>query len=484
MLTNDDTIAAIATPAGAGGIGIIRLSGAEAPRILDVLFRRYQASEPWQSHRLYWGQIWEPASGTVLDEALAVLMRAPHSYTREQIVELHCHGGPALLSQVLAACLANGARLAERGEFTLRAFLNGALSLDEAEAVADLVSAQTGPAAQMAARQLQGALHRRLAPLEQELLALLAELTVGVDFPDDADVPRPEALLPRVAALRQGIKELLAGAAAGRIYREGLAVVLAGASNVGKSSLLNRLLQTERAIVTAAPGTTRDIIEESLNLDGLPLLLTDTAGLRELAELDEAEALGMARSRAALKAAQLALIVIDGQRGLDEVARELLAELTTADAGQSCDDSANRLPIKGRPCFLLLLNKADLLNERELVARLVELQELACDIDIAVVSAKTGAGITDLLAQIKSKALAAYEGAGREPLLNNLRHQQALLRAEEALAEAAVALTEDLPVDLVGIDLENAYQAIGEISGKTASEEVLSAIFANFCVGK
>lgn len=465
MITNEDTIAAIATPVGVGGVGIIRISGAEAPLILATLFKPYQAGVEWQSHRLYLGQVVEPLSGRVLDEALAVLMRAPHSYTREQVAELHCHGGSAVLSQVLAACLAAGARLAHRGEFTMRAFLNGALSLDQAEAVADLVGARTSMAAQLALRQLRGGLSSRLDSLERELLAVLARITVGVDFPEDADAPVAQELLPRLRNLRKQIAILLAGATAGRIYREGLSVVLAGASNVGKSSLLNRLLQAERAIVTAEVGATRDVIEEAVNVEGLPLLLSDTAGLRETAQLAEAELQGIERSRAAVAAAQIVLIVTDGALGLDTAARDLLAQTASP------------------PC-LLLLNKTDLLNLQETEARLAEYAKYCPAEDIVPVSAKTGAGMEELKTKIKTKALGGSAEAGPEPLLNNIRHQQALFRADTALTEAQAALCIGLPPDVAAIDLENAYQALGEISGKTVGEEVLSHIFANFCLGK
>jgi tRNA modification GTPase len=482
MFSPDDTIAAIATPLGPGGIGIIRISGVEAPHILSRLFRRYRSEESWQSHRLYLGLIVEPRSGALLDEALAMLMRAPHTYTREQMAELQCHGGPAVLSQVLAACITAGARLAERGEFTLRAFLNGALSLDEAEAVADLVSARTASGAQMAARQLQGALKQRLAPLEQELLDILTAITVGVDFPEDSDAPAAADLLPRLNALRCKIAQLLAGAEAGRIYREGYSVVLAGAVNVGKSSLLNRLLQTERAIVTAEAGATRDIIEEALNVEGLPLLLTDTAGLRDTTGLTEAEAQGIRRCRTALATAQLTLVVTDGLQGLDEMARALLDD--PAQAGYMREEPAGALVQKERPSCMLLLNKADLLSAEELQARLAQYQEQYPAHSIAVVSAKTGAGLAELLVQIKDKAMAGLAESGSSPLLNNIRHQQALLRADVCLQEAQATLADNQPLDLVAIDLENAYQAVGEISGKTVSEEVLVNIFANFCVGK
>ena len=500
MLAQDDTIAAIATPLGPGGLGVIRLSGDKAPHILSLLFRRYHSGEDWQSHRLYLGLIIAPQSGAVLDEALAALMRAPHSYTREQMAELQCHGGPAVLSQVLAACLAAGARLAERGEFTLRAFLNGALSLDEAEAVADLVSAKTSWGAQIATRQLRGALKNRLAPLERELLAMLAAISVGVDFPEDSDAPAAQDLLPRLAALRQSVAQLLAGAQAGRVYREGYRVVLAGAANVGKSSLLNRLLQTERAIVTAEAGATRDTIEEILNVEGLPLLITDTAGLRETTGLKEAEVQGIERSRAAIAAAQLTLIVTDGTQGLDDMARALLYRPTQDEPERECDSPADLecdalarpecdgpadLGLRpGRQDHLLLLNKADLLSAGELAARLAKYQEFYPASSIAVVSAKTGAGLAELAARIKEIAGAGFTDVDQTPLINNIRHQQALLRSDACLASAQQTLEEGLPPDLAGIDLENAYQALGEISGKTVSEEVLDHIFANFCVGK
>ena len=465
MLINEETIVAIATPLGSGGVGMIRISGAKAPLILHTLFKRYHHEEKWQNHRLYLGQIVEPVSGTVLDEALAVLMRAPHSYTREQVVEFHCHGGTVVLSQVLTACLAAGARLAQRGEFTLRAFLNGALSLDEAEAVADLAGAQNSSAAQIAVRQLRGALNCRTTLIEQELLDILAQITVGVDFPDDADALAAPQLLPQLMPLKHKITDMLSSAETGRIYREGLRTVLAGAVNVGKSSLLNRLLQTERAIVTDEAGATRDLIEEAFNLDGLPLLLTDTAGLRETAGLTETETQGIKRSRTALKAAQLTLIIIDAVCGLDSSATALLQELTPS----AC---------------LLLLNKADLVSSLKITALEKECAMLYPAYTLIVVSAKTGMGMDKLLTKIKEMAFTAYIDADREPLINNIRHQQALLKAEAALNDAIETLTKGLPPDLAAIDIENAYAAVGEISGKTVSEEVLNNIFANFCLGK
>lgn len=461
---NSDTIAAIATAAGTGGIGIVRISGPEAPALLERVFIRNQPGA-WQSHRLYLGQVRDPQSAALLDTALAVLMQAPHSYTREHVAELHCHGGPAVLRQVLAATVAAGARPAERGEFTLRAFLNGALSLEQAEAVADLISAKTTASARQAARQLGGGLMQRLAPLEQALLDMLAEITVAVDFPDDQDAPEAASLIARLEDLRAQIALLNATAQAGRVFREGISCVLAGASNVGKSSLLNRLLQAERAIVSATAGTTRDIIEETLDLDGLPLVLRDTAGLRE-AVSDEAEAIGMERSRAALELAQIVLIVLDASQGLDAKAQELA-----------------QIQAPGR-LLLFVLNKADLVTAEQLAELKALLTPYAAAEDMLVISAKTGQGLPQLIQRLREKALGSDYELGREPLLNNIRHQRALLDCDAALADAQATLTAGLPLDLAGIDLENAWQALGSISGKTASDEVITNIFANFCVGK
>jgi len=462
---DEDTIAAIATPLSPSGVGVIRISGAKAPHILFALFKRSHDTHNWQSHRLYFGSVIEPVSGALLDKALAVWMRAPHSYTQEQVVEFHCHGGPVVLAQVLQACLNRGARLAKPGEFTLRAFLNGALSLDEAEAVADLISAKTSTAAQLALNQLTGTLSNRLKPLEKELLALLAQIAVGVDFPEDADAPTAQYLLSRLQALRQTINEVLAGAMEGRLYREGLAVVLSGAGNVGKSSLFNCLLNSHRAIVDGEAGTTRDIIEETINVGGLPLILSDTAGFREQSGLSQVESQGIERSRAALAKAGLVLIVTDGILGLDNTAKALLQEISP----------------KKR---LLVLNKIDILNETELQKRLAEYAKCCPPQDVLAVSAKNGAGVSQLLAKIGEKALSGVNKTAGSPWLTNIRHQEALQKADSALAEAEAALTSGFTPDVAAIDLENAYIAIGEISGHTVGEEVLNNIFANFCLGK
>ncbi len=463
-MNTNDTIAAIATPSGAGGIGIIRISGIQARPILEQLFCPFK-QEPYQSHKMYLGKIYQPKTKAVLDKALAVLMASPNSYTKEDIVELHCHGGPLVLSLVLQAVLSCGARLAQPGEFTMRAFLNGALSLAEAEAVADLISAKTASSAGQAAQQLAGHLKAKIEPLEQKLLDLLAAITVAVDFPDDADCPSEQALISELTNLRQNISAILASADLGRIYREGINVVLAGAANVGKSSLLNCLLGDERAIVSAQAGTTRDIIEEGFNLDGIPLILRDTAGIRDSeAGLDEVEIIGIKRSRQALSLAQISLIIFDSQVGLDATALAILAEK----------------PAK----FMIIANKSDLLDPIQYKNLENELLNYAPLSDIAFISAKQNIGIEPFLAALKAKIIGNRKEEGREFMLNNIRHQEALKEADYHLAAAITTLEDGLTLDLCGVDLEAAWQALGTINGKTAAEEVITNIFANFCVGK
>lgn len=485
--TSNDTIAAIATPLGAGGIGIVRVSGPQAAAILSRLFTCGQESAardqlsspcgqesadrdqlsspcPLPPRRLVLGRL-QDAQGRELDRALAVLMPGPQSYTGEDVAEFQLHGGLRLLREALAAVIAAGARLATPGEFTLRAFVNGKLDLAQAEAVADLIRAKTRPAAQLAADQLAGRLSQAVAALEDDLLALMAAITVGVDFPDDADAPEPEQLLTQLEALISRGQSLLDTADQGRVWREGLRAALAGAVNVGKSSLLNALLEAERAIVASEPGTTRDVIEESLDLNGVLLQLSDTAGLRNPDQAGQVERIGMERSANALAQAQLALIVADASQGIDPEARRLWQQT------------------EGRP-RLLILNKADLVEAAE-VARLrgqfpPDQQEL-----VIPVSALSGQGLADLRAAITNLVGSGQADAeAGSAIISNVRHQQALLQAVDSLRRARAAIAEGVPADLAAIDLENACSSLGEISGRTTSEAVLDQIFSQFCLGK
>lgn len=451
----DDTIAAIATPIGSGGISIVRISGSQAQAVAAKIC----TIASWQPRYLHYGKIYQ-TDGTLIDDALIVYMPGPHSYTGEDIVELQSHGGAQVPAQVLAASIAAGARLAKPGEFTLRAFLNGRLDLAQAEAVDELIKAHTPEAASMLAQQLAGRLSRELAPIEYDLLDLLAAIEVGVDFPDDEDVLAPAEIIERIEALLQRIARLLQGAQEGRILKEGINVCLLGAANVGKSSLLNALLAEERAIVTKTAGTTRDVIEEYLNLAGLPILLSDTAGLRQ-AE-DEAEHLGIGKSRQKAEAAQLLLLVLDCSRPVSGEEKELIAEYAEKK-------------------MLILLNKCDLADGQSIRQYL---DQTYPQISYVLVSAKTGAGLADMEKTIKELVLSGQVSGQRAGLINNIRHQQALLVAEESLRQAEAAIKEGCPADIAAIDLEAAWQALGEICGKTAGEEVITRIFSKFCLGK
>jgi len=454
------TIAAIATPPGAGGIGIIRISGPDALALLHHLFRP-QRDRPLLSHRLTYGWIVDPASGQTLDEVMAVLMAAPHSYTREDVVEIQSHSSYLILQQILGLVLSAGALPAEPGEFTKRAFLNGRLDLTRAEAVIDLLQAQTSQGLQIAISQLRGTLQARVEAVRQELLTVRALLEVAIDFPDDdLEIINPTILLADLATkVIAPLEELLRAADRGRIYREGIAVVILGRPNVGKSSLLNSLLKEERAIVTEIPGTTRDTIEDFLNIKGMPVRIVDTAGIRENAEA--VEELGIQRARRQQEGADLVLLVLDGAAGVGD------------------DDLALIASLAGRPA-LLVVNKIDVCAERDLSA----LAALAPGRPVVAVSARTGEG----LPQLEEAVFAAVTGgAPAEPehhCVPNARHRQALQGALDNSRQLAAALADGLPPDLAAIEVQAALEQLGEIVGETTSEDLLDAIFSRFCLGK
>ena len=460
--TVTDTIAAIATPLGNGGVGIVRLSGPQAAAIFTRTFTGARLSLA-QPRRLILGQA-QDEHGTPLDRCLGVWMPGPHSYTGEDVAELQCHGGVLLLRLVLQAVLDAGARLANPGEFTLRAFLNGRMDLSQAEAVLDLIQAKTPTSAQLATAQLQGALRKPLSQLESDLTQLRAAITVAVDFPEDADAPSSQQVLHSLEQLLAQIDQLLRNTTQGQLYREGVRAVLVGAANAGKSSLLNALLATDRAIVTDQAGTTRDIINETLDLDGLPLVLTDTAGLRASEGLDPAEQQGMARSRQAMAAAQMLLIVVDSRSpGPD------LPDLLQETAGQR---------------RLLLLNKVDITPPDQLAARLEQCRRLAPGENPLLISAKTGAGLDQLRQAILEQYTGTLDQEQASPLVLHARHSQALQAARACLLSALATLKSDLPLDLIDIDLEEAAFQLGQISGSRAGEDLLDAIFSQFCLGK
>lgn len=466
-----DTISAISTALGEGGIGIVRLSGPEALPILQKMFRGPggRRRQNFESHRLYYGQIVDPTApaeqGGPLDEVMAVYLGAPRTYTREPMVELNCHGGMVPLERVLNLTLRQGARLAEPGEFTLRAFLNGRIDLAQAEAVLDVVRSKTGPGLEQALGQLAGNLSRRIGGVRQGLLSSLAWLEAMIDFPED-DVP-PASVAPQLQATLDELDKLLATADAGMIYRQGIRAAIVGVPNVGKSSLLNALLRADRAIVTPIAGTTRDIIEETVNVRGVPVVLVDTAGIT--ATEDIVEALGIERSRQALSSADLLLLVLDGSRELAEgdlkLAEAVREELAKEKGKKAC----------------VVLNKLDIepqLTGPEQVARILP------SITVVSLSARTGQGLDELEDTLSKLALGGQNVATRSVMVTNERHRRALESAREHLLAAIASSAAALPADFVSIDLRLALESLGEITGESVQDSLLAEIFANFCIGK
>ena len=460
-----DTIAAISTPPGRGGIGIVRLSGPQSAEIAARLVRLRQSMEHARARLA--DVLDEPAesaaaeaSGEPIDEALLTWFAAPNSYTGEDLVEIAAHGSPVVLEMLLRRAVDLGARLAEPGEFTQRAFLSGKLDLTQAEAVRDLIEAQTLTQARQAASQMGGALSRRVQPLKQSLVELIAQLEAGIDFAeDDLDVTPQAEIARRIGELQPPLAALEASFARGRIVHDGLTLAIVGRPNAGKSSLFNRLVQRDRAIVTATPGTTRDTVTERISLDGIPLELVDTAGLRETFE--EVEQLGIARSREALADAALVLVVLDATQPLNDEERSLLAA------------------VEDRPA-IVAINKSDIGAANGVAT---DLSAAASAHMVALpTSALTGEGIAALRERILALATG---GAASEPgLLTSLRHQQAIATTRAALADAAHANTNRIPHEMILIDLYRALWALDSLTGQTTRDDILNLIFSTFCIGK
>lgn len=455
----DDTIAAIATPPGPGGVGIVRVSGSLCTGIVDRIFVRRSATAEWRSHHLYQGQIVD-RDGGVLDQALAVRMAGPHSYTGEDVLELHCHGSPVLLRRVLARVLDCGARLAEPGEFTKRAFLNGRLDLAQAEAVIDLVRARTTAAAALATQQLTGHLSNSLNGVRSDLIRLKALLEAQIDFSEEDVVVEKDELLAVLDQCLEPVKVLIETYSQGHLVREGLQITIVGKPNVGKSSLLNALLGRDRAIVTPVPGTTRDAIDESADFDGIPVILSDTAGLRRRERADAVERLGMERTTAKMAQSEVLLVVLDGSAPLDGEDHAVLKQ--AADVPQ-----------------IVVLNKSDLPKRITADALRNEIGER----QVATVSAKEGSGLGELRRSVVTLVTggATMNGA---PVLSNLRHADALEKACVSLTFARESIRAARSPDLIAVDVQDAIDYVGAITGAVTSEEVLDRIFGEFCIGK
>jgi len=475
----DDTIAAIATPPGVGGIGIVRISGPDAFRIGTALFRPAQsgAGLPPPSHLLTYGAVADPDSGEIVDEVLAAFMRAPRTYTCEDVVEIDAHGGPLVLRRILELALAQGARAARPGEMTLRAFLNGRLDLAQAEAVMALIAAESEAGRRLAVRQLQGELSTRVQAARAHVLDALVRIEASIDFPEEeVPPPDPAELAALIGASTDVVSGLLAGAEQGRILREGVRVAIVGRPNVGKSSLLNALLGVERASVTAIPGTTRDTVEERASVAGVALHLVDTAGLTPTD--DPIERIGVERSRAAAVSADLLLFVVDGSMPLSELDARAAGELAALDADVLIAEGAGADGHPQRP-VLLAVNKSDLAH----VVSDADAAGLWPGARIVHTSAVTQGGTRELAERIAALALGGDMRPG-DALVASARHRDALRRAQEHLRAAAETLSAETPLDFVSIDLRAALEALGEITGETATADLLDRIFAEFCIGK
>jgi tRNA modification GTPase len=467
----DDTIVAIATPPGRGGIGVVRLSGSQAEEITGRLI--HFPKLPLETQRATLGDFRDPESGRNLDQVVVTCFRQPHSYTAEDVVEISCHGAPVILRHLVECCLERGARAAEPGEFTLRAFLNGRIDLTQAEAVRDLIESRTLYQARVAAQQMDGAVSARLKPHKQALLGLIALLEAGIDFAED-DVPVCgwQDIVERLEAIHADLEKLIEGYEYGRIVRQGLTLAIVGRPNVGKSSLFNRLLNQERAIVTAIPGTTRDLVSETASIGGIPLRFVDTAGIRDTA--DEVESIGVRKSWQAVADSDLRLLVVDASEGW------------TAEDG--------RLLRKIQPLGALLVacNKSDLPSRLDMT----ELERVnpsregdgnphpESRIPAVWTSALTGEGMPELQNKILQIAVPARDLAPEGEFITNLRHQQLINESLEALARGCQATDQRIPHEMLLLDLYDALRPLDSITGATTVEDVLGIIFSTFCVGK
>lgn len=458
--SNEDTIAAISTPVGEGGIGVVRLSGPRAYEIgMEVFNPRHESDEFPQSHRLYYGHVVDER-GEIMDEVMVSFMKAPATYTREDIVEINCHSGVVMLKMILDLLIRYGARMAEPGEFTKRAFINGRIDLSQAESVLNLIQARSEKAAKSAVRSLQGELAQKVKSLKQDLVSILASVEATLDFPEDVEDMEKENLAAWLNQIYEQVQKLYESSLKGSVFQNGLKVSIVGKPNVGKSSLLNILVQREKAIVTEIPGTTRDVLEEQVNIKGVPVWFMDTAGIRQTG--DPVENIGVTQARETIEAADLVLVVIDASTGIDAEDREILQGI-----------------IREGKEFILVVNKIDISDlepEKEVYS------EVTSD-RVVKISAKELTGIEDIENILVWLVEEGELFSGEEPLVLSLRHQEALLQVKEHLGDALENL-ETNPLDIISVDLKMAEEIMGEITGDYVGEDLLDHIFSNFCIGK
>lgn len=443
---------------------MVRLSGAEAVRIAERMVRM-RTGRTLEAGRALFGELIEDATGERIDEVVATYFAKPHSYTTDDVVEISCHGAPVVLRHVVEMAMKSGARLAEPGEFTMRAFLNGRLDLTQAEAVRDLIDSQTLYQAKVAAQQLDGALSHRLQPVKQELVQLIATLEAGIDFADDdVSVMAWDDISLRIAGIREPLEKLEKSFAFGKVVHQGLTLAIVGRPNVGKSSLFNRLIEREHAIVTATPGTTRDLVTETVAIGGIPVRLVDTAGIRQAVE--EAESIGIRKSMEALAEADLVLVVLDASVALDEVDRQLLEQTK-------------------RRAAIVVQNKIDIaattaVGSGNSTGALVSAE---AEVPLVATSTLTGDGIEQLRAEILKRVQG--EGGGQEAgFLTNVRQQDLVSKTLSALADAERAVAARTPHEMLLLDLYSGMRALDEITGATTADDILNLIFSTFCIGK
>ncbi|MCL1632207.1 tRNA uridine-5-carboxymethylaminomethyl(34) synthesis GTPase MnmE [Sporolactobacillus sp. CPB3-1] len=456
-----DTIAAISTPIGEGAISIVRLSGPKAVMIADSLFHGSRSLSEAASHTIHYGKIVDPETQQTVEEVMVSVMRKPKTFTREDVVEINCHGGLTSVSRVLELVLNQDVRLAEPGEFTKRAFLNGRIDLSQAEAVMDLIRAKTDQAMNVAMSQMEGKLSALVRELRQQLLDILAAVEVNIDYPeyDDAEVMTSQTLYDKALGVRRHLDRVLSTARQGKILREGLSTVIVGRPNVGKSSLLNQLVHESKAIVTDVPGTTRDVIEEYVNIRGVPLKLVDTAGIRDTD--DRVEKIGVSRSKQLLKSAELVLLLINGHEPLTDEDRALFRLI-------------------GDTPTVVLINKADL----SLKISIDEVKRLSGSHPVLQTSMIDEKGLDELEKTVASFIFSDQASANSETYVSNTRHIALLKQARSALDDAINAADQGMPVDMAQIDIKRAWELLGEIIGDTVSDRLINELFSKFCLGK
>ncbi|NLJ83903.1 MAG: tRNA uridine-5-carboxymethylaminomethyl(34) synthesis GTPase MnmE [Halanaerobiaceae bacterium] len=458
----NDTIAAISTPYGTAGIGKIRVSGSEAIDLVAGIFKGVQDKDLRQQkgYTAHYGHIMDPETGKIADEVICIVFREPHSFTGENMVEIDCHGGLLPLQRVLEIVLKRGARLAEPGEFSKRAFLNGRIDLAQAEGIMEVINARTNKGLDLALSHLEGKLSRKIAGLKDALIGLYAHLEAAIDYAEDeVEDLDPDELEGSIKEIKGELEKLLATSEQGKIYREGLKTVIAGKPNVGKSSLMNALLEENRAIVTDIPGTTRDIIEEYINIEGIPLRIIDTAGIRETEDL--VEKIGVERTEQYLQEADLVLLMLDVVQGLTE-------------------EDLRIYQLASEKPLIVLINKIDLAPERDYR----EIEERFPEHSIIRVSVQEEQGLEELKKAIVEVVLGEGITGDEEIYITRTRHKNALVKAVQAMDRVIDTHRQGLPYDLYSIDLRDALDALGEITGETLTEDIIDRIFQDFCLGK